>query len=54
VHIHSKTGAGYSLAETISTTYPAMAIVILIHQPSKDALGARDAGSSSRYKRENE
>src|SRR5579863_979815 len=44
--INSKTGAGYSLAETISTTYPAMAIVILIHQPSRDAtISALRAGA---------
>lgn len=44
--INSRSGAGYSLAETISTSYPAVAIIILIHQPSRDAtISALRAGA---------
>jgi two-component system, NarL family, nitrate/nitrite response regulator NarL len=44
--INSSSGAGYSLAETISNKYPAVAIIILIHQPSREAtLSALRAGA---------
>jgi DNA-binding NarL/FixJ family response regulator len=44
--IDSSSGTGYSLAETISCKYPTVAIVMLIHQPSRDAtLSALRAGA---------
>ncbi len=44
--INSTAGAGYSLADTISTSYPGVAIIILIHQPSRDAtISALRAGA---------
>lgn len=35
--INSNSGAGYLLANTVSRSYPALAIVILLDQPSKEA-----------------
>lgn len=44
--VNSNSGAGFSLAETVSSSYPAMAIIILIHQPSRDAtISALRAGA---------
>lgn len=44
--INSTPGAGYSLAATISTNYPEVAIIILIHEPSRDAtISALRAGA---------
>ena len=44
--INSRSGIGFSLAETISASYPNVAIVILIHQPSRDAtISALRAGA---------
>ena len=44
--INSSSGTGYSIANTISSSYPAVAIIILIHQPSRDAtISALRAGA---------
>lgn len=44
--VNSSPGAGYSLARTISNGYPAAAIIMLIHQPSRDAtISALRAGA---------
>lgn len=44
--INSSPGAGCSLAETISTRYPKLAIIILIHEPSRDVtIAALRAGA---------
>jgi DNA-binding NarL/FixJ family response regulator len=44
--INSRSGAGYSLAQTISKGYPAVGIIILIDQPSRDAtINALRAGA---------
>jgi DNA-binding NarL/FixJ family response regulator len=44
--MNSSSGAGYSLAETISTSHPAVGIIILIHQPSREAtISALRAGA---------
>ena len=44
--IDSKSGAGYSLAQTISKGYPAIGIIILIDQPSRDGtISALRAGA---------
>lgn len=44
--INARSGAGYSLASEISNSYPTVAIIMLIDQPSRDAtLSALRAGA---------
>lgn len=51
--INSEQGAGYSLAQTISTTYPDIAIILLIDQASRDAtISALRAGARGLFNRQ--